>query len=406
MDRRNDLAVAWRAFWVSRALVWAAALVAIAVFGVSSQASAYDPTGLTAPFGEPWDTLLAPAARWDSVWFLNIAADGYDAQRAAFFPLYPWLSAVVGLPLASTLLGGLVVSCVCAVAGLAAVHALARIELGDLAARHATWTLALFPGSIFLSTVYSEALFLALSAGALLAARTSRWGWAGVLGALACATRSAGIVLVVALALLWLDAQRDAATRRRPGLRELALGTAVPPLGLLAFCAFLALDGVGFRASFDAQEVWFREFAGPFVGLWDGLVAGWDGARQLLSGQREHVYFREAGGDPFLVAERNLRDTLTLLLFVVPATVGVVRRLRPAYAAYVVCALALPLSYPVGPQPLMSLPRFAAVLVPLFLWLGLWLAADTRRRAVPVYAVLAAATATFAGQFATWHFVA
>ena len=49
------------------------------------------------------------------------------------------------------------------------------------------------------------------------------------------------------------------------------------------------------------------------------------------------------------------------------------RRLPAAYGAYVVAALALPLSYPVGPQPLMSLPRFVAVLFPLAIWLALWM---------------------------------
>jgi hypothetical protein len=52
-----------------------------------------------------------------------------------------------------------------------------------------------------------------------------------------------------------------------------------------------------------------------------------------------------------------------------------------AYWAYALAALALPLSYPVEGQPLMSLPRFAAVLWPLHLWLALWLVAGAPPRA-------------------------
>ena len=70
------------------------------------------------------------------------------------------------------------------------------------------------------------------------------------------------------------------------------------------------------------------------------------------------------------------------------------------------CALLLPLSYPVGPQPLMSLPRFEAVLYPLFLWLGLWLARGPAWRRVAVLGVFAVGLAACSALFATWHWVA
>ncbi|HYF25365.1 MAG TPA: mannosyltransferase family protein [Baekduia sp.] len=398
---RPDLAVAWRALCVSRLLVWVAGVVAVVAFGLSDRAPDFDPAGLTEPFGEPWDTLLAPAARWDTVWFVNIADGGYDGTRAAFFPLYPLLARVAGAPLGSSLLGGLVVSWAAALAALAVVHRLALLELGDgRAARLAVWALALFPGSIFLTAVYSEAVFLLLVAGALLAARTEHWAWAGVLGALAAATRSAGLVVAVALALLWWEA------RPRAGARELALSCGLVPLGLGAFCLFLWLDGGDAGAPFAAQETWMRAFAGPFAGAWDGAVAAWDGARQLLSGSRTPVYFEQAGGDPFAVAGHNLKNLAALVLVAVPATLGALRRLPPAYGAYAVAALALPLSWPVGPQPLMSMPRFVAVLVPIFLWLGWWLARGAAWRVHGVLGAFAAGSALFAGQFATWHFVA
>jgi hypothetical protein len=76
-----------------------------------------------------------------------------------------------------------------------------------------------------------------------------------------------------------------------------------------------------------------------------------------------------------------------------------------AYGAYVLAALALPLSYPVAPQPLMSLPRFLVVLFPLSIWFGAWLAARPRAQ-IPVLAISAALMTFFVGQFATWHWVA
>ena len=392
------LRLAWRAALLTRVLVWVAGVGALLVWGNSARAHDFDPLGVTAPFGAVGDALAAPAARWDSVWYLAIAHDGYGAAgRPAFFPLYPLLARAGGWVVGSPLVAGALVSIACLVAGLAALYELTRLELGGEAARWTVIALAASPMSFFFSAVYSESLFLALSAGALLAARRGRWWWAGALGALAAATRSAGVLLLVPLVLLaW-------AARPRPRPRDL-LALAVVPAGLAAFMAAMALAGYGPLAPFHVQDVWFREWAGPFGGLPDAVVAAWDGARQLLSGQRDHVYFTAAGGDPFHVARMNLM-LFAFLVAAVPALVGAARRLPRAYVAYALAALALPLSYPVGPQPLMSLPRFELVLLPLWMWWGAWLSRHPRARA-PALGLSAAGLVAFAAQFATWHWVA
>jgi hypothetical protein len=187
-------------------------------------------------------------------------------------------------------------------------------------------------------------------------------------------------------------------------VRRDVLWTAALPVGLAAYMAYLALAGGAPFEPFHAQEVWNRQFAGPFVGVWDGAVAAFDGARQLLSFQRAHVYFTVAGGSPFVDAGHNLM-LFVFLLAAVPMVVGVLRRLPLAYGAYVLAALALPLSYPVAPEPLMSLPRFEVVLFPLAMWLGAWLAERPRAR-LPALVVSALLMTFFVGEFATWHWVA
>jgi hypothetical protein len=276
------------------------------------------------------------------------------------------------------------------------MHRLVTLELrSPEVARDAVLMLALFPGALWLGAPYSESLFLLLSVGAFYAARTDRWAWAGGCAALASATRSAGIVLVVPLLLLWWGS-------RERRLRDLAW-IALTPAGLVVYSVYLAASiGDGF-AYLHLQEVWFRSFAGPFGAVPDGAVAAWDGLRQILSGQRAHVYFTEAGGDPMAAAWHNVELFAFLLLGLV-AVVGVVRRLPRAYGAYVVAALALPLSFPVGPQPLMSLPRFLAVLFPLFMWLAM--ACRSRRRRLFALAVLTAGLVAFTARYATWHWVA
>jgi hypothetical protein len=396
---------AWRALWISRLLVWAAAIVAVLVFGLSDRAADFDPAGLTRPFGATGDVLAAPLGRWDSVWFLAIAQDGYeDGSRTAFFPLYPLLVRLAGVPFGSGLIGGALLSTVLLGVALVLLHRLVALDHDRAVARNAVLVTALFPMSFFFSAVYSESLFVALSIGALYAARRERWAWAGLLGLLAATTRSAGVVLLVPLAMIYLwDVGRPTLRARRP-LRPDALWLLLVPLGLGLFCLLLALDGHDAFAPFRAQEVWFRSFAGPFVGAWDGLVAAWQGARQLLSGAREPVFFPAWGGDPFIGARHNIELFVWLVLGLV-ATAGVLRRLPAAYGAYVVTALALPLSYPVGPQPLMSLPRFLAVLFPLAIWLAVWMTGRVARERL-VLGAFAAALAVYTAIFATWHWVA
>ncbi len=397
--RRVALADAWRALWVSRLLVWVSGVGAVLVFGLSTRASDFDPAGITGPFGAIGDVLVGPAARWDSVWFLAIAGGGYgDGAREAFFPLYPAAAQLVGLPAGSALLGGIAVSLGSFAGALYLLHRLVTLDFDRAVARNAVLVTALFPMAFFFSAVYSESLFLALSIGAVYAARTDRWALAGTVGALAACTRSAGVLLVVPLALIYLSSRRG----RRPGAD--ALWVAVVPLGLATFCLALALDGQDPLAPFAAQEVWLRSFAGPFVGAWDGAVAAFQGARQLLSGSRSPVFFTEAGGDPLVAARKNL-ELFGWLVLAVPAVVGVVARLPRAYGAYVLAALALPLSYPVGPQPLMSLPRFLAVLFPLAIWLALWMTGRPwRERAV--LGLFAGGLVVYTAIFSTWHWVA
>ena len=382
------------ALW-SRLVVWGAGLAALGLLGRKPGWERFDPAGLTRPFGAVGDTLVAPAASWDAMWFLAVAGQGYDdGARPAFFPLYPALVWLAGLVTRSELVGGLLVAGASTVVALVLVHRLAALELGERYAAPAVYVVAFFPTAGFLSAVYSESLFLALTLGAFLAARREAWWLAGLLGALAAATRSIGVLLVLPLGMLHLE------QHRRTGLSILWI--ALVPLGLAAYCGYLGLIGSDPLLPFRAQEVWMRSLAGPFAGAWQGAGAAVDGAQQLLSGSRTPVYFELAGGDPFEAARRNLVD-FAFLLFAAVALVGAARRLPPAYAAWAFVALALPLSYPVGPQPLMSLGRFVLVLFPLLLWLtaalidrgwtGRWLA------------VSGAALAVLSAQFTVWEFV-
>jgi Mannosyltransferase (PIG-V) len=397
------LRAAWRVAWTTRAAVLLVAIFAALSFGPASGGLArenelkFDEPELTHAFADP---LLAPLARWDAAWYLRIADSGYgDSEpRAAFFPLYPLLvrslATLGGGSEAALLVASYVVAFAAFVAALALLYRLVSLELGRRLAAPTLLLLAVFPAAVFFGAPYSESLFLALAVGGFYAARTDRWGWAGACAMGAAATRSAGLLLLVPLAMIWWGSRE----RRPRDAAWLLLG----PLGVAAYAAWLGLvEGDALRF-LDVQDAWSRELAIPLAGAWDGFTAALDGVRQLASGSRSHVYFEVAAGDPFRIAAINIMLFATLV-FALVACVGVLRRLPRAYGAWVAVSLVLPLTFPVKPQPLMSLPRFVAVLFPIFIWLAV--VCDERRITERVAAVSAVGLGLFTAQFATWHWI-
>lgn len=418
----------WRALWASRLLVWLAGAGVVATLGSGPVRHAFDPPGITSGFGWLGDVLAAPAARWDAAWYLVIAHYGYrpefgalTASRTAFFPLYPLgLRALSDVGLAPVI-AGVLLSLAAFAIGLYGLHRLTTLEVarlrlpaGDEVARLVVLLTAFAPMAFFFSAVYSESLYMALSVGVFLCARRGHWAGAAMLAALASATRSTGIVLMLPIAMLYLYGPRDdrpadlpwaRGFRARYRLRGDALWIVLAPVGLGLYMAHLALAGGNALAPFHAETVWSRHFVAPFGGVWEGAKAAFEGLRQLLSFQRGHVYYPAAGGSPFINAGHNLL-LFAFLLAAIPAMIGALRLLPFAYGAYVLAALALPLSYPVASQPLMSLPRFLLVLFPLTMWLAVYLSSRPPVLKWAVLTVSGLALAFFVGEFATWHWVA
>ncbi|HWD64860.1 MAG TPA: mannosyltransferase family protein [Solirubrobacteraceae bacterium] len=412
----------WQVFWTSRLVVFLSGVFAVLLFGAaSSGGGGNDPFGLTRPFGFFGNLLVSPFARWDSSWYLLIAERGYgnNPERAEFFPLYPLITRVVGHIVVSDLIAGLLVSLVSFAIGLFLLYRLVELELDGETARITLLLIAFCPTALFFSAVYSESLFLALSVGCFLQARRGRWASAGILGGLAALERNSGIMLVVPIILLYLYGPRQ--DRPPPGPRDsswvrrliprypirpnLAWVLLVPAGTLLFLISLSGRPGFSFTSAFDAKKYWLHYFAGPYGGVWHGIVAAWDGIRQIVHGPAPPVYFRPAIGffDPLSIAGQNLILFGFLVLGVI-GLIGAFRRLPLAYGAYALAALAIPLSYPVTWQPLGGLSRYEAVLFPLFMWGALWV----RRRNITTASVasLAVFLGLFTAEFATWRFVA
>jgi Mannosyltransferase (PIG-V) len=410
-ERRVAARDAWAAFWSSRALVWGAGIVAILAFGWASSTSArLDPLFLTLPFDDTFSNLLvAPGARFDAAWYLAIAENGYDVSgRAAFFPVLPGLTALGGALIGSSLVAGLLISSLSSLGALYLLHRLVTLDFDAERAKTAVWFVAWFPSAMVLSAVYTEGLFLLVSIGSLYAARLGKWPVAGALGAVAAASRSGGLLLIVPLLILYLYGPRADRHRREVGggLRprhpvrtDFLWVAAAVPAGLLAYLAYLGLATGDPLAPFSAQEVWHRTFV-PLGGLALGLWSALDGAIELLIPSLRRPASAVGGGvSPPLLA---LRD-IVLLGFLLGGLWLVhesSKRLPAAYTAYAACGLALPLSVPASGYALMSLPRFMFVLFPLWIALALW--AHERDRVRPVMGLFGSLLAISTVLFVTW----
>ncbi len=391
VGQRHAWAPALDIYLWSRLAIWGGAIFALYFFEPNRN-----------PNADRWDTSrlhdLGYAtdvwARWDSDFFLRIAQNGYDDASAAFHPLYPAVVAGLGRGFAGHyILAGLVVSLLAGAASFVLLYQLAERKLGADGGRRSVLYLALFPMALFFQAVYSESLFLFFVLAAFVLAERNSFAAAGLVTGLAILTRAAGLALLPALAIL--------AWRNRARVRALGgLALAIPVAAIYPLVLWQQLDDP--FAFTDAQDRWHRHFsrAGPFGGLWDGLVAGWHGLEQFVVGHGTHV----AGVSARHAAAENLQAAVFLLLFLA-LTVVAWRRFGAPYGLYAAVSLAIPLSYPSSRWPLLSLPRFGLVIFPFFLALAAL--TDGRPRA---HAAVVGCSAIFLGiavaQWALWQWVA
>jgi len=305
---------------------------------------------------------------------------------AAVFPLYPALVHGLAWVTGSILVAGILISLVSSAVAAAVLAELARPLLGPRGARDTVLFLALYPVSFVFCAVYSEALFLALAAGAFLAAQRGRAVLAGLLGGLATGTRLIGLALLPALALLLV--QRGGSRRER-AVRLLPLLLLPAAVGLYAVHLDRELgDALAFSS---AQTDWNRSVSalGPLGGLVDSVQAAGRGTRILLSLPYEP-------GHEHRVALWNVSH-LALLAAVAWLTWVAWRRLGAAHGAYAVATLAIVLSAPVEGFPLVSLPRFVLGDFPLFLALASLTADRPRARDALLWAFAAFGAAAAIG---------
>ena len=176
-----------------------------------------------------WTSIVGPFIQWDSYWFSYSARSGFrygaldqmdrfGSTADTFWPLFPWMirSLSVFTRLSPEINGFFLVNCCFAVALIILYHLILE-EFSIEIARRALWCLVLFPTSFFFHAVYTEAPFLLLVVAALLAARKNQWLLAGVVGLLAAMMRSHGVLLILPMFVIFVDAVRREQRRWLPG---------------------------------------------------------------------------------------------------------------------------------------------------------------------------------------------
>lgn len=304
--------------------------------------------------GPPWYNHLL---RWDSEWYAGIAEHGYhysgvptgDLQPVVFYPLYPLLSRFVAeITGISPAVALLVVANTAAVLAVVLLFRLVRRQFDDEVALLAVVLLSFYPGSLFLSAGYTEALALLLILCCFTLLDGRRYVAASVAAGLALATRSVGVALLpVILWELWLNFRTD---RKRLVIYALAC-TAIASAGLWLYMLYLELAFGHPFAFADAQSA----FNGD-TSLGGRLIAA------LTLQPFLHLRFTD-------FSPAGLDQWFFILLLAL--TLSGSRRMPPSLTLFSLGALLVPyLTLSGGPAGFTSMTRFGVLAFPAFIALA------------------------------------
>lgn len=224
---------------------------------------------------------------WDTAIYLHIATSGYSFYGStAFMPFYPLFMRLVGTALGGHyLLAALLISTVSTFGALLCLYRLVeRFSQVEGAAGWAMLVSVLLPISFFLMAGYTEAIFLWLTFGALLAFLHNQWGRLAILAVLATLTRQQGLLLSFLVLPLFARALKAWWQKglRLSEWRAIAQAHWKPLLAALAgpaaYLAWLLCIGLGLHAALPWQTLestqgWGLHFTWPGAGWVADVVA-------------------------------------------------------------------------------------------------------------------------------------
>jgi hypothetical protein len=235
---------------------------------------------LSGPHGWPddMDRRVTPLTRWDSGWYLSIAAGGYqpppskvgEETNHAFFPLYPALMRLLARTTRlETSRAGNLISAAAFLGALLLFADWLRLHFEESRVTPALLALVFFPTSFFFAAVYTESLLLFLALAAVLALEKDRPLLSLLAGFLSGLTRVSCVVLAPYLALVSLRKDKQNGVPLSRALPRAALFGASPLAGFGLFCLYFWTRFGDPLLFVKAQHNWSREpktiFQGPLL---------------------------------------------------------------------------------------------------------------------------------------------
>ena len=212
---------------------------------------------------------LGSLVQWDAQHYLSIAANGYvfngqylnEGSFIAFFPLYPMLVRALYLITNLDITGlAIALSFIFGAASAMLLYKIVKLWAGKDGAINSVFLLSFFPMSVFLSAPYTESLFIFLTLLTFWFIGKKNFWAAGIVIALAIATRITGFVLLPILVL-------ELIVNKKNFIYSLAttLVTVIP------FAWFIYFQYLNYGTPFAfiiAQKInWHHEAVFPWIGL-------------------------------------------------------------------------------------------------------------------------------------------
>ena len=215
-------------------------------------ASAMVGSVLTGSLNRLFTAAISHWVRSDAASYIDIARNGYDMaanpENLVFLPLYPLTVRLMSvLCLGHYVFAGFFVSNVCLMGAGWALYHLVNGIYGERTARRSVLFLMFAPLSLVFSVPYAESMFLMFTLLAVLSARYRQFIPAAVFGALSCATRLIGVLVIIPVFMEALKYLHSLDLRRRNRgrfFRYLALYALLSLSVLLGTAAYLVVNKI------------------------------------------------------------------------------------------------------------------------------------------------------------------
>lgn len=301
----------------------------------------------------------------DTLHYMNIATRGYvfqpdsalsrrvysDALDLVFFPGYPTLVSLFMLLIPNAMVCGYLAAFLPWMGAGCVMYRLFRLDMSHDRAMLVILLFCLMPVAVFFSVPMSESLFLLCTVSAIYFARRDRWFCAGLCGMMSALTRSAGVFVLIPLAVELVDRfgwQGLRPLRDRDVRRELIRRGAwmlLVPVGLAWYLCINRMVTGSATKFMDYQNYWWGQGLSSFFNC-----LGTQADKFLFYLPKYPLYSIVLHGGNLIFG----LAAVALIALSAP-------RLRPSYTLW----FAVYFAFSYGAANLLSGPRYLTVFFPL-----------------------------------------